>query len=630
MDKKQLLEKLNQSFGSYRAEWLKTQIFELFAEPQYFPALQDNRPCVLEGGRGTGKTTALRGLSYQGQYAIHNENIEAFDKGNFIGIYHRVNTNHVRAFIGESLSEQKWEKVFAHYFNLLICKDILVFIRWHKPLSNNDEDLSPHACKLIASSVQNENQSCENLEQLIEVFEIQMISFQSQINNIIDEGLPFLSMAGDPIKLITENTILLNQFKDKIFFILLDEYENYENYQQKILNTLIKHSSENYTFKIGVRELGWRIKHTLNESELLSDPADYVLVNIEQKLTEQEATFPDFARKVCQQRIGKLLQNQEDSNNFDIQMSLKGVTIEEEAILLEVQKTKYIQNYELIPKSYQKKVKTLSPLYKFFISYWATTHNSTLTKTIDEYELKKDEWNVRYENYKYEMLFKIRTGRGKAGIQKYYSGWTTYTKLANGNIRYLMELVYRAYEKHFNSDETLSTPISPKNQTVAAQDAGLKNLMELEGLWKKGAQITKLLLGMGRVFQLLARSVSKTAPEQNQFSIDHMNPISEELEELLRASVMHLALVRTPGNKMGDKTNTRDYIYMIHPLFSAYFQFSYRKKRKINIRSEDILGLIENQKITIDNILKKSNLFFDTDNHLPQQMNLFEEYYYEK
>jgi len=54
------LEKLNSLFGSYKAEWLRSKIFDLFAEPSYFPELKDNRPCVLEGGRGTGKTTVLR------------------------------------------------------------------------------------------------------------------------------------------------------------------------------------------------------------------------------------------------------------------------------------------------------------------------------------------------------------------------------------------------------------------------------------------------------------------------------------------------------------------------------------------------------------------------------------------
>jgi len=629
MNTKEILNKLNASFGSYRAEWLKSQIFDLFAEPYYFSVLQDNRPCVLEGGRGTGKTTVLRGLSYQGQFAIHKQNVNNFDKANFIGIYHRVNTNHVRAFTGGNLVEREWERVFAHYFNLLICRDILIFLKWHNGRCNNDEQLSPHACKVIANSI-NSKETCENLDALLELFDLEMYSFQSEINNIVDGDLPKLSMAGDPIKVVTENALNLIQFKDKIFFILLDEYENYTDYQQKILNSLLKHSPESYTFKIGVRELGWRVKHTLNTSETLYDPADYVLVNIERSLTGNDSLFSDFARTVCQQRITKLLVEENDDVIYDIEESLKGMTIEEEAEMLEVRSTLYVKNFDYLPKAFKVGTEALSPLYKYFISYWASVHDRELVNEVDDYLKHTGSWNTRYGNYKYEMLFKIRRGRGKSGIQKYYCGWTTYTKLSNGNIRYLMELVYRAYEKHLISEEPLNVPVSPKNQTLAAQEAGYKNLMELEGLWKNGAQLTKLLLGMGRVFQVLASSEGKSAPEKNQFSLEKTYGNTEEVEDLIRAAVMHLALIRTPGNKMSDDSTTRDYLYMIHPLYSAYFQFSHRKKRKINIKAEDVFGIINNPRETIRFILQKSDIKTESIDKLPQQMSLFEEYYNEK
>lgn len=629
MNTKDTLKKLNESFGSYKAEWLKSQIFELFAEPSYFPALQDNRPCVLEGGRGTGKTTVLRGLSYQGQFAIHQNDISAFDASSFIGIYHRVNTNHVRAFTGGDLKSSEWERVFGHYFNLLTCRDILIFINWHRNEKKDDEQFSEHVCQLIANSI-NIQSPCKSLDNLLELFDTAMYSFQSEINNIIDGDLPKLSMSGDPIKLVTEYALNLSQFKDKIFFILLDEYENYEDYQQKIINSLIKHTTENYTFKIGVRELGWRVKHTLNPSELLYDPADYVLVNIESKLTEKESSFSDFAKSVCQQRIKKMLAGDDDSAIIDIDEALKGLTIEEEAELLDVKKTPFYHQYESLPAVTKKKLKKLPLLYHFFIAYWASVHRMTIDMAVEDYFANIDKWDTRYENYKYEMLFKIRRGRGKSGIQKYYSGWITYTKLANGNIRYLMELVYRAYEKHLDSDEPLSKTISPRNQTLAAQDSGLKNLMELEGLWKNGAQLTKLLLGLGRVFQVLASSDGKSAPEKNQFSLEKSGEIAGDFDELMRAAVMHLALVRTPGNKMGDTYSTRDYLYMIHPLYSAYFQYSHRRKRKINLSPEDILGVINNPKETLKTILLRTDIKSDVLEPLPQQMNLFQTYYNEK
>jgi len=515
MNNSEKLKKLNELFGSYRAEWLKGKIYQFFTEPSYFIELKGNRPCILQGGRGTGKTTVLKGLSYQGQFALHNNDINEFDKLDFIGIYHRANTNHVRAFVGGDVSEENWQKIFGHYFNLIICREILLFIYWHQKLAQSDVMLSSHSCRLIAKSMKIDIE-CNNLEQLLEHSENQIYEFQSAINNIYDRNsFPNLSMPGDPIKLITEHTISLKQFENKTFYILLDEYENFENNQQQLLNTLLKHNTEFFTFKIGVRELGWRVKHTLNTQELLHDPADYVLISIERKLTEK-SYFDEFAKNVCQSRLEQLFNEENSDYKYSIEKSLSSISMEEEAIELGVENSDLMKEYEKIPPSKQTILKDLSPLYKFFISYWAKYHNMTIENAILDYQKNIPKWNTRYDNYKYEMLFKIR--KNKIGIMKYYSGWTTYTKLANGNIRYLMELVYRAYEKHLSDDHDLKTSVDAKLQTLAAQEVGRKNLMELEGLWKNGAQLTRLLLVFGKIFNVLAREGGANRPEVNQFT----------------------------------------------------------------------------------------------------------------
>ena len=627
MKNKETLKLLNNLFGSYRAEWLKGKIFDFFAEPSYFSALQDNRPFVLEGGRGTGKTTVLRGLSYQGQFALHQNNINSFDENEYIGIYHRVNTNHVRAFIDGGLSIDIWKRIFTHYFNLVICREIIHFIIWHTSHSVSDEKLSEQICNLICKSIGIKKQ-CRNDKELLELFDLELVDFQSRINNINEKNLPNLSLAGDPLRILTENIVKLLQFNDKIFYIILDEYENFEDYQQQVINTYIKHNTDYYTFKIGVRELGWRVKHTLNPEELLHDPADYVLFSIEQKLNETH--FSEFAKSVCEQRIRQLFPNENSNSNFTIENALNNITIEEEAILLGVKNTDYFNNILKLPQDSLSKISNLSSLYKFFISYWANWHKMTLEIAIEDYLKDKTSWDTRYENYKYEMLFKIRKGRGKGGIQKYYSGWNTYVKLAKGNIRYLMELVYRAFEKHLEEDHEIIEKIDVKIQTLAAQEVGQKNLTELEGLWKNGAKLTKLLLGFGRIFQVLSSAEGNSAPEKNQFSIENSESVSIECQELLNAAVMNLALVRSPGNKLTDTSHTRDYLYTIHPIYSAFFVFSYRRKRKIIIRQDDILDIIAKPKETISGILNKCNIVEDVSNNLPKQLEMFENFYNDK
>lgn len=126
------LAKLDELFGSYKAEWLNEKIFQFFAAPSYFTALKSNRPCVLIGGRGTGKTTVLRGLSYQGQYALNSHDITRFDENNYIGVYFRCDTNHVHAFSGKGIAREKWVEIFSHYFNLIFTAEILYFMDWHR------------------------------------------------------------------------------------------------------------------------------------------------------------------------------------------------------------------------------------------------------------------------------------------------------------------------------------------------------------------------------------------------------------------------------------------------------------------------------------------------------------------
>jgi hypothetical protein len=616
------LKKLNELFGSYKAEWLKGKIFKFFAQPPYFVALQDNRPCILQGGRGTGKTTVLRGLSYQGMYALHNEAIKTFDNEEYIGIYYRANTNHVRAFTGGGLNEDEWVKIFGHYFNLTISWQLIQFLQWHRTKSPSDELFSSQDCRIIANSLHIE-EGCENFDSLLVAIESALYDFQGRINNIADGNKPKLTLLGDPIRIITERAISLCQFDGKMFFILIDEYENFEDYQQQCLNSFLKHCTDYYTVKIGVRELGWRVKYTLNPNELLNDPADYVLINIEEKFADS-SDFNDFAKNVCQYRIEELLPEQKTS--YSIEDVLPSLSIDEEARLLDIKNSQLLSQYNSLPSQIKDRVDGLSDLYKFFIAFWAKSHQMSLKDAMESYLNNTKQWDSRYENYNYSLLFKIRKGRGKVGIQKYYAGWSTYLKLANGNIRYVMQLFAKAYEQHLTDNNNISTPISYKNQTEAAQEVGKKNLQELEGLWKNGAKLTKLLLSLGRVFNvLISVDNARVAPEINQFALKDRP--SDEIEEIISAAVMHLALIRQPRNKPGDQTVTRDYQYSIHPIFAPYFVFSYRKKRRMEITGGELKNLIFDPQEGIKSILSKKKISVDDLNELPEQLTLFESYY---
>ncbi len=613
------LAKLDELFGSYKAEWLRNKIFDFFATPYYFSTLKDHRPCILQGGRGTGKTTVLRGLSYQGQYAILNEDINRFDKNSFVGIYYRVNTNHAHAFQGRGIDESAWTNIYAHYFNLLICWEICKFLKWHCEKHNDDEVLSAHACGLIATSLHIDT-NINSFDALCDELESTMYAFQSDVNNVSAESILRLSMLGDPIKIFVEQVLKLRQLKGKMFYLIIDEYENLLDSQQQAINTLLKHVPDTYTFKIGVRELGWRVKYTLNKDELLNDPADYSLINITEQFSSNDKDFAAFARNVCNLRICELLDGEEEADDYSIERSLPGLSIEDESELLKIEDSDYCRSFA----QYEAESGTelnIHPLYKFFLAYWADVHHDSIDDTVRDYHSSTYSWDQRYENYKYSLLFKIRRGRGASGIQKYYAGWGTYVKLANGNIRYLMELVYKAYYIYLQEDGDITKPIPCEKQTEAAHDVGWKNLTELEGMWNKGVQITKLVQALGSLFGKIAAYRGKSAPELVQFDID--GDISERTMDIINASVMNLAIIRMASNKLSAK-EIKSYQYSLHPIFAPYFQFSFRRKRKLSLTDADILGCIDNSEETVNAILKRRKIFISHDDSNYQQPTLFD------
>ena len=144
-------EQISTLFGDSRAEWLGERIFDLFAKPAYFPELEQRRPCVLVGGRGTGKTMVLRGLSYEGRQALTDSTPPS--AWPYYGLYYKVNTNRVTAFAGPEISEDRWTRLFAHYVNLLLCEKISTFMMWYADSVGTSTDLPPAQFRLVCESI---------------------------------------------------------------------------------------------------------------------------------------------------------------------------------------------------------------------------------------------------------------------------------------------------------------------------------------------------------------------------------------------------------------------------------------------------------------------------------------------
>ncbi len=614
-------EQLSTLFGDTRAEWLGKRIFDLFAEPAYFPELEQRRPCVLIGGRGTGKTTVLRGLSYEGRHALSDSSSPS--DWPYYGLYYKVNTNRVTAFDGPEISQDRWIQLFAHYVNLLLCEKISNFMIWYEECAGSSRALSPEQFRIACESLHIEH--VDSFEALSSHIKVSLVQFESLINNIGDSEDIRLTTQGVPIDVLCDMVAGLPEFENKQFYFLIDEYESLSPLQQRVFNTLIKHCGERYSFKIGVRELGWRVHETLNPTEILESPADYARIDIGKRLEGER--FSEFALEVCNNRLSQLAMSFPAPDS--ITSLFPGISDDDEATHWDVEslvsETKS-QLLESFPRD-APLIESMEPLRLYFLTFWARGEKRTLDDVFEDFRENPGRWRTRYGNYKHSLLYTLRAGRQGVRMRKLYAGWKTYEQLAGGNIRYLLALVYRALVKHLQEVEEpgLVSDLSVETQTRAAKSVARERLEELEGLSADGTNLAQLVMGLGKIFGTMAVQAEGHTPEVTQFRLASNTPNKDETRanELLRDGVMLLALRRFPGTKPTGRDDIRRYDYMLYPLFSALFDFSFRKKRRTELSSADILGLVERQRQTVVRILARSKRTPD-ESLLGDQLSLLE------
>lgn len=619
------LRDLVASFGGYRAEQLEDQgrLYQLFLAPAFLAELETNRCCLLIGGRGTGKTTLLKGLSLEGQ---RHRLAKDDSKLSSIGVYLRINSNRVAAFTGPELKQDRWNRVFGHYLNLLLVDELL---RTLLALSEarSTEAISREGLGLVCTALHLEH--CSDLPTLRESVRRALIELEAAINNIGDGWDVDLSLQGQPIDLLVEYLRVGPLLRDRLLFFLVDEYENLSESQQAVFNTLIKHAKLGYSFKIGVKSLGLKTRSTLVASETLSSPADYEQIDIVSKL-EAEG-FPQFASRVVQLRLDGL-SRQSSASRGSIpppNVWLATLTLEEEAIKLGLESQLAIMTETLKSQLGQHKYNLfidLALLDQYAVFYLdARDPVAAAERAIAD----PAAWRQRVDNHRYAMLFSIRQRR--VGYRKYYAGWSTLCSLAAGNTRYLLQIVNEIAQAQTLSGNALEDEVSPEIQTRSAREVGYRNLTDLQGIAKDGTSLVRLLLGLGRVFNIMAVRPEGHAPEVNQFAVTETSDdrMLERTGALLDSGIQHQALVNFAGNKLARESGeTRSSNFMLHPIYSPFFVYSHRKQRKMRISPEELNGLVDKPAQTIRAILAKTGREGHLDtSEFESQLSLFASFY---
>ena len=145
--------------------------------------------------------------------------------------------------------------------------------------------------------------------------------FQAWVNNPRKLPEPIFLAGKDvvlaPIGEIRRQIPALGQLT---FFLYIDEYENLREYQQRIVNTWLKHSEPPLIFNISTKRNGMKTRQTVGD-ESITDIADYRTHDLDYYLSENN--FKLFAAEVLFLRFATMAQVTPLPVNVDILRSLE-------------------------------------------------------------------------------------------------------------------------------------------------------------------------------------------------------------------------------------------------------------------------------------------------------------------
>ena len=605
-----------------RAEEHDADVWGSFFIPPYFERLNltnATKPTYFIGKRGCGKTMLLKYLSYQSKFSLRRFQIPKNEIEN-IGIYWRIDTHFCSSMFKRNKSTEEWINIFENYFAIVISSEIcksLYYISSSNYEHFNHNDLKNIELPELADF---DLGIPTNLLELEAYLKAKHRSFSAWISNIeviepqaYPPGLSFIHAFIDSLK---SNEIL----KDINFYIYIDEIENLLNHQRRFMNTVLKHSQKpfivNFTSKVFFDE-----NMTIG-NESINATHDYNYRDLDELMLENERrsffsevflsnynlTFKkkDFDLDLVTDEI-RLNERTKTEYQADISQKIRykfpSLTLKEHAInaykldrinnRIDTRLEELLENNEINLNSF--KIDNFHPEALLITPFLLERKNNNPQNLLSEYIAYHNNQPSKYKDWIHNNLF-------GALLELYrpfndhkcplFSGFEAFYTMANGNLRHFLILCYKTLEINEMLDlnnESFAIEI----QAQSAYEASNALIKEIRTLGKYGEKLRIFTLRIGNIFKALQENPLLSEPEQNQFTINSGNRILNEEElEFIEEAKKHSILIEHSETKTKSKVGLDIVDYSLNPIYSPYFNISYRRKRKIELSVEDFNYLI--------------------------------------
>ncbi len=633
---------LRTAFAKNRAEEWGYDVWDHFVVPPFYEEIisESRKPRVFIAGRGCGKTMLLRYLCHQSVFSSKRAIIpkEAFSK---IGLYWRIDTSSVVVMNERDIKADVWHSAFEHLITLTVGLEIIKSV--HSIINSNAPLLDRDSIKNI-----NFNQLTVfdpsfdiGFQEIATVFNKKLSEFSMWISNVRKHSEPnFLGGKQFLLTLISQIKEQIPALRESIYYVYIDEFESLLEYQQRIINTLIKQSELPLIFNIAMKRNGFLTQKTIGKESIVNG-MDYDEHDIEQLLSDDD--FKLFAAEVLCLNLTsagfeQLLTDPQLSSNPELLLKRRDNTYKQKVLGYVRTLFPGISNEELavgifddetLGSRLQKDItkaleirKSKVPMEKFYrrdlaqasvvasaLLYRDNLEPENIARELDMLQnggdnqfTGKTDW---LHNNFVGCLLKIYSSYPRAC--PFYAGFDTFCQMAKGNMRHFLKLCHKSINQALRRNESRTFPVTLNEQAIAARQTSMEVLNDVRCFGELGHRLYTFALGLGSLFALAHSQPSQSEPERCHFSLRDELPIIDEFRPFIEDAIKWSVLFEERETKRKDSYQPEGLEYILNPIYSPYFHISYRKGRNLKLSSAELRILIEGDYSSIKELLRKQS-----------------------
>lgn len=632
---------LRRIFVNNRAEQLPDDVWNEFVIPAHFRKIDignDRKSVLIEGGRGCGKTMFIRYYCHNTIFSPQRENIPDSELGN-IGIYWKPHVKYC-AFLEKPswIPDEYKERTFQHYAALAILDDFCRALKSieqanleNGPISILDKKIPPQTSMYFQGRVE----TYRDLQDFVMVERTRLDVWTK--NPQLDR--PIFIQFDQILESLAESLSETNSRLKNVFFrVFVDEYENLQQQQQRLLNDHIKHPGKHFCLNIATRRNATfctetsgfervveihdyrrvdleaeflsktgRSSFSLLAAEVLllrlhqagfvfSDVPDLTALRDRDRIDERQAQdYQDKVKRVARDMFPQLTASDIAKNVFEEQTLKRRLT----RLIEKGLKKHRVEKEYSVNEFLKENAPEASIVAACILNRDRTVPSKLLIELANAESGLPSKFSTNGEWVKtnlYGALYYIYIGLPKRPCLL-YSGFDRFCQIARSNLRYFQELCHESFtifESDFPADiQKNKIFVIPFDvQAEAAKIASEKLFINISDF---GVELLHLIRRLGKLFQLAQKRPGQSEPEVNHFSISGSFTTEQQItvdSMLAKARVWSVLYEdKDTKNKGADDTESVDYIP--NPIYSPYFGISYRKKRKLTFTAQEFMDILE-------------------------------------